>query len=67
MILDRMSFSLLAITLDMILYITLHKLMGRKSNILWGLETFGIKVMKVWFMLSGILHEFRQERIALVT
>ena len=67
MILDRMGFSLLAITLDMILYITLHKLMGRKSDILLGLRTFGIKVMKVWFMISGILHEFRQERTALVT
>ena len=41
--------------------------MGRKSDILLGLGTFGIKVMKVWFMLSGILHEFKQERTTLVT
>jgi len=43
----KIVFSLLANTLEKILYNTLHRLMGRNSETNSGFLTFGIKVVKV--------------------
>lgn len=49
MIWSRVHFNLLAIVSPIILYITLHELIGQYSNILVRLLTFGIREIWVWF------------------
>lgn len=48
--------SLLAITLEIILYITLHRAMGRNFSGVWASSSLGIRARKV---------EFRDMRIEL--
>ena len=60
-------FSLLARTLQVRLYITLHKLIGLNSVISWGDFTFGQRHIYVSFKLHDILPELREERTQLTT
>ena len=52
-IVGRMHLILLAKTLEMILYKTLHNDMGLKSAIVVGLSTFGIRVIIVSLKAVG--------------
>ena len=53
--------------LEIILYMTLQRLMGRKSFGLIGDFVLGIMVMKVWFIFGGIIPEFKTDKVASIT
>jgi len=42
----------------------LHRAMGLNSKTFSGLFNFGIRVIKVWFKLAGIVPEFKHESTA---
>jgi hypothetical protein len=60
MISGRSILSLLANTLDISLYTTLHKLIGLRSFILMGFGTFGINTTQVSFHPSGKMPSFKK-------
>ena len=51
----------------MILYMTLQRLMGRKSFRLSGDFTLAMRDMKVWFMFDDIIPELRIDKVASTT
>ena len=53
--------------LEIILYMTLQRLMGRKSFGLVGDFVLGIRVMMVWFIFGGIIPKFKTDRVASIT
>ena len=53
--------------LEIILYITLQRLMGRNSFGVEGDSILGIRAMKVWFIFGGIIPEFKTDRVASIT
>ena len=63
----RISFNRLTNILDMILYSTLHKLMGRYCMINSGSLVLGISAMWVLFIFRSMIPEFRHDSTALIT
>ena len=53
--------------LEIILYITLQRLMGQNSFGVEGDFILGIRAMKVWFIFGGMFLEFKTDRVALIT
>ena len=53
--------------LDISLYMTLHRLMGRKSLALSEFFIFGMREIKVWFKCVGMEPIFKSDRVALIT
>ena len=51
----------------MILYMTLQRLMGRKSFRLSGDFTLVMRDMKVWFMFDDIIPKLRIDKVASTT
>ena len=54
-------------TLEIILYRTLQRLMGRNSVTLLGIFTFGIRVIYVWLIDYNIWPEFKHDKTPFVT
>jgi hypothetical protein len=59
----KILFNLLPRTLEISLYITLHKLIGQNSLTHNGFFTFGINAIYVKFKLDGIIPEFKLDAI----
>ena len=59
--------ALLYSTLDMLLYSTLHRLMGQYCVINLGSLALGISAMWVLFIFRSIIPEFRHDSTTLVT
>lgn len=52
---------------DIILYMTLQRLMGQKSLVFLGFLVLGMRDMNVWFNSDGIVPALRIERAAAMT
>ena len=53
--------------LEIILYITLQRLVGRNSFGVEGDFVLGIRAIKVWFIFGGMFPEFKIDRVASIT
>lgn len=52
---------------DIILYMTLQRLMGQKSLVFLGFLVLGMRDMNVWFNSDGIVPALRTERATAMT
>ena len=65
--LGRIFLRRLAMVLEIILYITLQRLMGQNSFGVEGDSILGIRAMKVWFIFGGMFLKFKTNRVASIT